>query len=151
MGCGFKLRGLEGLPSNFNNVALVVQDIHHELEVILKDKLQAYKVHVNSNPIKADYVLVIEKSLLNQQITSVSANTTPRQYELFYTIVYSLNQKGTPLISANIITVRRQFTLNNDRVLGSIDEGSLIVKEMYAEAAAQMISRISKKLAVSPQ
>lgn len=146
-GCGFKLRGLGGLPPHFNKVAIVIEDIHHGFEVVLKDNLQAYQVQVVSDPIKADYTMIIEKSLLTQQINSVSSSTTPRQYELVYTVVYSLNQKGKPIVSSNVITIRRQFTLNNDRVLSSNDEGSVIVKEMYSEASIQIINLTSKKLA----
>jgi len=144
--CGFKLRGTAEMPVWLNNVAIVVQSAHRDLLPLIKDQLQSYSIRVIDNPTQADYVLVLEKDSFQQQITSVGASTNPRQYLLLYTVQFSLLKvKGKPLISSGSVIVSRQLTVNNDRILGSDYEESMINREMRQDAAMQIMNRISRK------
>lgn len=150
-GCGFQLRGTINLPPNFNNVAIISEDASNEISLSIKSQLQAYHVEIIPDATRASYILILEKDALQQQITSVSASTTPRQYQLIYTLTYSLlKNKDKPIVSSNSITVSRQLTVNNDRVLGSDYESSLIIKEMRRDAAMQLVMRLGKKLVHTP-
>lgn len=150
-GCGFKLRGLIHAPSWFNNVAIVVQDVHRDLVPMLKEQLQAYGINIVADPSKANYLLILEKDFSQQIITNISSSTTPRQYELIYTVNFSLNAvKGKPLFSSATVVIHRQLTVNNDRILGSDSEEMIIHREMHRDATRQIINRISKKSASIP-
>lgn len=141
--CGFVLRGTLNKPLWLQNITIIVNDAEQGLGVVLTRQLQSLGVYVNPIARQANYLLVIEKSLHQQQITSVSASTTPRQYQLSYTVIFSLiKASGEPIISSSAITVSRQFTLNNNRILGSDFEGSLIEAEMQREAALQLYNRL---------
>lgn len=152
-GCGFKLRGMNDMPAWLNNIAIVVEDAHKDLGAMLKDQFQAYRIRIISNPTKADYLLIIRNDANQQQITSISASTTPRQYQLTYTVRYSLikvkKTKGSEEVSVpaatNVVSVSRQLTVNNDRILGSDAEGLMTYAEMRREAVMQIINRLSRK------
>lgn len=145
-GCGFKLRGMVDMPTWLNNISITVKAAHQDLASLLKDSFQSYGVRIVADPGKAEYLLIIENDASQQQMTSVSASTTPRQYLLTYTIVYSLiKANGTPIVTSNIISVTRQLTVNNDRILGSDAEEILIYAEMRREAVMQIINRLSRK------
>lgn len=145
-GCGFKLRGMMDMPTWLNNIAISVKDAHQDLASILKDNFQSYGINVINDPTRADYLLILERDMSQQQITSVSASTTPRQYLLNYTVIYSLLKvNGGPIITSNVISVTRQLTVNNDRILGSDAEELMIYAEMRREAVMQIINRISRK------
>jgi LPS-assembly lipoprotein len=149
-GCGFKLRGMVDMPAWLNNIAIVVQEAHRDVLPMLKDQLQGYGIRIISDPTHADYLLIIEKDGTQQQITSVSASTSPRQYQLIYTVQFSLINKitGKPVISSGHVLVTRQLTVNNDRILGSDSEGLTIHIEMRRDAVMQIINRISRKAAL---
>lgn len=151
-GCGFTLRGLVQLPPWFNNIGISVQNAHRDLLPMLKTQLQAYHINVITEDLtKADYLLIIEKDFSQQSLTNVSASTTPRQYELVYSVQFSLNTiKGKPIVPSSTVTINRQLTVNNDRILGSDAEGMIIHREMHRDAAMQIINRISKKSASIP-
>lgn len=145
-GCGFKLRGIMDRPAWLDNIAISVKEAHQDLASMLKEGLQSYGVRVITDPTQADYLLIIEKDIDQQQITSVSASTTPRQYILTYTVIYSLLKVGgKPIVSSNALSVSRQLTVNNDRILGSDSEAFKIRVEMRREAAMQIINRLSRK------
>ncbi|KTC75246.1 rare lipoprotein B [Legionella birminghamensis] len=146
-GCGFKLRGSFDIPSWFNNVALINQGAQPDLHLQLKDQLQSYGIRVLPNAKGSSFMLILEKDSIQEQITSVGASTTPRQYQLIYTVHYSLvKTNGEPLMSSNQVSVTRQLTVNNNRILGSNAEETLIYSEMRRDAAMQIMNRINHKL-----
>jgi LPS-assembly lipoprotein len=145
--CGFKLRGMLDIPAWFNDVAIINNGTHRDLQVILKDQLQSYNIRISSEVKGSSYLLLLEKDNLQEQITSISASTTPRQYELIYTVYYSLTKTaGQPLIPLSQVSVTRQFTVNNDRILSSNAEEGMIANEMRRDAAMQIMNRINRKI-----
>lgn len=145
-GCGFKLRGMVDMPLWLNNIAIVTQQGHRDLAPLIKEQLEAYHRRVVSDPGQATYLLIIENDLSQQLLTSVSSSTTPRQYQLIYTVQYSVvKTNGAPIIASNTVTITRQLTVNNDRILGSDSESAVIYREMHKDAVIQLINRLSKK------
>lgn len=144
--CGFKLRGVVDLPRWLNNVAFISEDGNKDLFMALKVQFQENKIIVNPEPSKADYWLVLLHSAYEQQISTVAASTTPRQYQLNYHVDFMLKDiKGIVKIPASHITITRQLTINNDRILGSNDEANLILDEMRREVAVQIINKLGMK------
>ena len=143
-GCGFHLRGFADVPHWLNHIAIIVQTENRHLEPLLTEQLQAYKIIVTPPNAKPAYRLVIEKDALQKQMTNVSASQTPRQYLLLYSVQFTLiSSGGVTIMPSTHIIITRQFTLNNDRILGSNYEEMTFKREMEREAAAQIISRLS--------
>ncbi|WP_133127317.1 LPS assembly lipoprotein LptE [Legionella nagasakiensis] len=144
-GCGFHLRGAVDMPSWLDRVAIINQSGHQELEHVLEEQLQAYHVYVSSDPSLANYWLFLQNESFQQQITSVSSSTTPRQYQLIYTVQFKLQRaKGKVIIPSNQLVITRQLTVNSDRILGSDEEEAIIKKEMRRDATLQMLYRLSR-------
>lgn len=144
--CGFHLRGLIDVPEWLNNVSIISKDGNKELVSILKSQLEGYKVEVNPEPALAKYWLIINKTTFQQQIVSVGASTNPRQYQLILTIEFMLQtSKGQIIKAPRLIAVSRQLTVNNDRILGSNEEETVLISEMRKEAVIQIINRLSRK------
>lgn len=146
-GCGFHLRGMIEIPRWFTNVAIISQNAPRDLTTQLKEQLQAYHVNVSAYPDLANYWLIIENDNFQQQITSVSSSTTPRQYQLIYTVLFKLQARdGKEIIPSDQVVVTRQITINGDRILGSDEEEAITKNEMIRDAVTQILNRLSKKL-----
>ncbi|WP_241969426.1 hypothetical protein [Legionella sainthelensi] len=52
-------------------------------------------------------------------------------------------RKGQELTPPSRVSVSRQLTLNNDRILGSKDEESILIGEMKQDAVTQILYRLS--------
>ena len=139
--CGFQLRGSETSPAWLKKgVAIVVEQASHNWEDLLQEPLEGSHIPVIDRPEKAPYWLMIHKEMLKQTITSVSSSTTPRQYQLTYTVWFSLQtEKGHVIIPTTSVFVTRPLTINNDRVLGSRNEGEKLKTEMQRDAALKII------------
>jgi len=145
-GCGFHLRGVVDLPKWLDNVFIISSDQQRDLSSMLKNQLEAYKIHISADPDTADYWLYIEDDIFHQQIASVSSSTTPRQYQMVYNVRFRLVEtKGREIIPSRQVSVTRQVTINNDRILGSNDEESITKNEMRRDAASLIITMISKE------
>lgn len=144
--CGFHLRGVIDIPKWLNNVAIISKDGNKELASILKSQLEGYKINVNPDPATATYWLMINKTNFQQQVVSIGASTNPRQYQLILTIEFMLQTaKGQIIKPLRLISISRQLTVNNDRILGSNDEEAVLISEMRKEAVIQIINRLSKQ------
>lgn len=145
--CGFHLRGMMDVPEWLANVSIITKEgKDRELASILKSQLEGYKIQVNSDPSLAQYWLTINRSNYQQQIISIGASTNPRQYQLTLTVEFMLTaRKGRVIKPARQVVVTRQLTVNNDRILGSNEEETIILGEMRQEAVVQMINRLSRK------
>lgn len=143
--CGFHLRGLVELPKWLENVYIADKVNDRDLITKLKVMLKSYKIRVNPDPSTATYWLIISKSVSHQQIISVGASTNPRQYQLILEVEYSLMlPKGVTLSENKVITVTRQLTINNNRILGSNEEETVLLDEMRQEAVAQLLNQLSR-------
>jgi LPS-assembly lipoprotein len=144
--CGFHLRGLIDVPEWLDNVSIISKDGNKELVSLLKSQLEGYKVEVNPEPALAKYWLIINKVTFQQQIVSVGASTNPRQYQLILTVEFMLQtSKGQIIKTPRTVAVSRQLTVNNDRILGSNEEETVLISEMRREAVIQIINRLSRK------
>ncbi len=143
--CGFHLRGVLDMPRWLNNVTIEIQNAHRHMGSLLSDQLRAYHINVIPDPSLADYWLIIAQDDFQQQISSISSSTTPRQYQLIYTVQFKLQRaKGKEVMPLSKVVVTRQITLNSDRILGSTNEEDQSKQEMRRDAAIQIIDRLSR-------
>lgn len=144
--CGFHLRGMVDVPTWLDQVSIIAKNENKILADLLEAQLDAYNIKVIEDPSLAKYWLMINSSSVRQQIISIGASTNPRQYQLIMTTNFSLKtRKGQIVKPARDVFVSRQFTANNDRILGSNDEEAILINEMRQDTVIQIINRLSKK------
>lgn len=142
--CGFHLKGVIDLPKWFNGIYVGGNGIPAPLLQLLRNQIEANGRRVQQEPRNAQYLLVILSEHLNKNLTSVSASTSPRQYELTYSVSYQLvSRQGRRLQGPSTLKVVRFLTVNNDRILGSDFEEATIVSEMRRDIVSRLLQRIS--------
>lgn len=145
--CGFRLHGTFQLPPWFDRIYIENQGSQSNIAKTLKRLLRSNRVTVLPTSHNAAYLLILEKDKLRRQITYISASTTPRQYQLTYSInVRVKNAKGLELIPTSTLMVSRNLTVNNNRILGSNFEEGAILREMRQEAATQIMHVLAIRL-----
>lgn len=143
--CGFHLRGHIDMPKWFNDVYIMTQQGDRTLVSTLETYFKAYQIDLNPRPDEARYWLVIQKIEQKQEISSVGTSSNPRQYLLLYTVDFLLQErKGKIVLPTSQVTVTRQLTVNSNRILGSNEEATLLIKEMQRDAAMLILNKISR-------
>lgn len=146
--CGFRLRGTSGqTPTHLKSgIAIKVENATNDWERVLESRLEAADIPLIQDEKQAPYVLVIQKENLTQNITGVSSSSTPRLYQLTYTVWFTLKTAhNKTLIKPTAVVVTRPLTINNDRVLGSRNEGEKLKHEMKDDAASKIMSYLYRQ------
>lgn len=143
--CGFHLRGLVDMPKWLDHVAVLAKDGNYELVAALKSRLDSYHIDVSPDPLRARYLLIINRSVYEQKIISIGASTNPRQYQMLLTTEYQLlDRKGKIIQPPSTAVITRQLTVNNDRILGSNDEQVILLREMRQDTVTQILNQLSR-------
>lgn len=149
--CGFHLRGMADLPAHFQHVYLVSPPQGRSLQQKLKEELQAYRISYAPSLTRASYQIIIDNLNYTRQISNISSSTTPRQFQLTYTVEYHLTDNhGALLIAPRQLISHRMVSMNSERLLGSNYEEDFFKQEMEQELASQILTNISHYLNHSP-
>ena len=109
---------------------------YRQLRVALKDA----GVTLVDAPGEGSAILSIRVDDTGQRVLSVSARNVPTEYEVFYSVEYSIAAGENVLMDAQDVTLTRDYTYDTRLVLGKARE-----EQMLREALAQDLVRIVLK------
>ena len=115
-------------------------DRHSQFYRELRQQLQAAGVELVDSPVDATATLSILLDETDQRVLSVSARNVPTEYEVFYTVKYSLQDEDSSLLEPQLLTLTRDYTFDATLVLGKAHE-----EEMLREALAKDLVRVVLK------
>ena len=139
-GCGFQLQGAYTTPPERERPYLETADRHSLFYRTLRVALVQADVEVVDVPDAATATLVISYDETGERVLSVSARNVPTEYEVFYTIEYSVDAGEKSLLSTQELTQTRDYTYDPTLVLGKARE-----QELLREASADDLVRIVLK------
>ena len=121
-GCGFHMKGESSVPSEMERTYIAAADQYSIFYRQLKLQLQANGVQIVELPTESTAILSIHFDKTDQRVLSVSARNTPTEYEVYYSIEYSLDSGENNLQPRQFITLTRDYTYDETLVLGKAHE-----------------------------
>jgi LPS-assembly lipoprotein len=137
-GCGFHLRGAPDIPPEMARTYIATDDPYSLFYRKLRERLEASGVNVVDSAANATAELAILSDDTGQRVLSVSARNVPREYEVYYTIYYSLVSGAAILIEPQLKTLTRDYTYDETRVLGKEKEEQLL-REAIADDLVRVV------------
>lgn len=125
-GCGFQLRGTSTVPPEMARTYIETTDRHSLFYRALRQQLSSAGVSIVESPLEATATFLIESDLTGQRVLSVSARNVPREFEVFYTVFYSLKTEDKTLMGTRSQTLSRDYTWDETLVLGKEKEEQLL-------------------------
>jgi LPS-assembly lipoprotein len=135
--CGFQMRGATSVPPEMARTYIATEDQRSLFYRRLRDSLQNAGVTVVESPLDATATFSILSDLPGQRVLSVSARNVPREFEVFYTVFYSVQAKNVMLLEPRSQTLTRDYTWDVTEVLGKEKE-----EELLREAIVDDLVRI---------
>ena len=135
--CGFQMRGATSVPPEMARTYIATEDQRSLFYRRLRDSLQNAGVTVVESPLDATATFSILSDLPGQRVLSVSARNVPREFEVFYTVFYSVQAKNVTLLEPRSQTLTRDYTWDVTEVLGKEKE-----EELLREAIVDDLVRI---------
>ncbi len=143
--CGFQLRG-SGSAYNmpFKTIYLAFPD-NSSLGTELRRNLRGSdKVDVVSDPAKADARFEVVSENRTKAILSLNSQGRVREYLLTYTLVFRVRDaKGTEVLGATEIVLKRPLTFNESQVLAKETEEALLYRDMQTDLVQQILRRLA--------
>jgi LPS-assembly lipoprotein len=138
--CGFQLRTAPDIPAQMSRTYISADNRYSLFYRRLRDELASAGVQVVDSPVGSSAVFSIRADDTDQRVLSVSARNVPREYEVYYTINYSVESGDQMLVAPQSLTLTRDYTYDETLVLGKARE-----EELLREAIADDLVRIVLK------
>ena len=120
------MRGATSVPPEMARTYIATEDQRSLFYRRLRDSLHSAGVTVVESPLDAPATFSILSDLPGQRVLSVSARNVPREFEVFYTVFYSVQAKEVTLLEPRSQTLTRDYTWDETKVLGKEKEEELL-------------------------
>lgn len=141
--CGFQLRG-SNLEALQGSVFYIKSSGYNLLVREVKKQLAIAEIRTVDTSHDANYIVELGSESFDRKILSVSAETGKvEEYELFYsTTLTVMDAAGKKLVGDEPVTAQRDFTFDEDTVLGKFDEENKLREEIRQYAAENIVRRL---------
>lgn len=135
--CGFQLRSATVLPIEMERTYIATDSRHSLFYRTLRARLRDNGVNLVDNPIDATAIFNILDDSTGQRVLSVSARNIPREFEVYYHVLYNLQSADKTLLESREQVMTRDYTFDVTTVLGKARE-----EELLREAIAEDLVRV---------
>ena len=142
-GCGFHLQGALTVPPQMERTYISATDRHSEFYRDLRAAFEAAGVNVVESSTDATATFRIAYDETDQRVLSVSARNVPTEYEVYYTIEYSLDSGEQILLEMQTLTLTRDYTYDSTLVLGKGREEELLREAIVDDLVRIVLKQIS--------
>ena len=109
----------------------------------LHSALGAAGIDVVDSAADATAIFTISFDVTDQRVLSVSARNVPTEYEVYYTIEYSLDSGEKNLLDRQTLTLTRDYTYDSTLVLGKGHEEELLREAIVDDLVRIVLKQIS--------
>lgn len=141
--CGYHLRGEANIPTEMQRTYIATDDRHSQFYQALRSELRTAGVELVDSPADATAIFSIHTDRTNQRVLSVSARNVPTEYEVFYTISYSVESGQKSLMDRRNQTLLQDYTWNETLVLGKEQEQQQLRKAIVGDLVRVVMIQLS--------
>lgn len=138
--CGFGLRG----NANLSFKTLYIQGGTLSISRELKQSFKANGIQVTTTAEDAELLLEMIGEVNEKRILSLSGGGLVREYELNYRVNFRTRDPASPTWSqVQNVQVRRDFSYNDNALLGKLDEEAKLNTDMRSDAVREVLRRLT--------
>lgn len=142
-GCGFRLAGNYRLPPVLAKPYLSISDPYTDFAREFELQLKAAGAAVQIDSKSATATIDVSKDLVEQRTLSVSANNIPTEYELVYTVTFSVRGDDKVLLAPQTINLARDFSFEEQVLLAKEHEADVLRAQMARDLAGIAMRRLT--------
>jgi LPS-assembly lipoprotein len=139
-GCGFHLQGSGALPDDVRKVRIIAADEVTPFAVELRRAIERSGGTITETTAEADTVIRIQRDRSGRRVLSVSARNTPQEYEIYYSVEYSVERSGSEALEMPPLELVRNMSFDQSQLLAK-DREEAILREAMARDLAILVTR----------
>lgn len=141
--CGFHTYSLGQLPQKLQPLYVETQHPYSTLNKTLEKVLYSLRIPLAQTTTEASTTIHILNEGFNTGVLAESESAKIKQYWLSYHLVYELKNKSNQTIKKpTTILLKRIYTVNEDQVLGTTKENSLLKHTMIRDAVYRLLVQL---------
>jgi len=142
-GCGFQLRSATAFPPQMSRIYIDASDRYTPFYREVSNAIRASDADIVRDPLSADSVIHIHRDLTGRRSLSVSIRNIPREYEIYYTVDFSVDINEVEVLTPQTLTLTRDYTYDETVVLGKEREERILRDAIASDLVGLMQQRIS--------
>src|SRR6201987_3497655 len=139
-GCGFHLQGHTPLPAVVRTPFVEAPDRQSDFVQYLRHALLSNGAQLTPEKDRASAVVSILRDSVARRVLSVSATNQPNQYEVTYTVGFSVSASGKELLPPQEISATRTYSFD-ERLLLAKNHEEESLRQDRARDLADMVMR----------
>ena len=141
--CGFHLQGRAPLPDPVKTPYLEVPDRQSDFVQSLRRALLSNGAHLAHEKGQASAVVSIVRDNVTRRVVAVSATNQPNQYEVTYTVSFSVTAGDKELLPPQEVSATRTYSFDERLLLAKGHEDEVLRQDMAHDLADMVMRRLS--------
>ena len=141
--CGYHLRGATDSPAEMQRTYIATEDRHSQFYQALRVELGVSGIELVDSPADATAIFSIHTDITRQRVLSVSSRNVPTEYEVFYTVSYSVESGQKSLMDRRNQTLLQDYTWDETLVLGKEQEQQQLRKAIVDDLVRVVLIQLS--------
>jgi LPS-assembly lipoprotein len=142
--CGFHLQGTARLAPTMSVTFVDADDTHTEFHRALIGALDTAGVRVATERDQATATVSIKKDETGQRVLSVSAQNTPREYEVYYTVIFAVHAGERELLAPQTVTLTRDYSFDERALLAKGREEEVLRAALASDIVGIVMRRLAR-------
>jgi LPS-assembly lipoprotein len=143
-GCGFHLQGHTALPAVVRQPFVEAPDRQSDFVQYLRHALLSNGAQLTPEKDKASAVVSILRDSVARRVLSVSATNQPNQYEVTYTVGFSVSAPGgKELLPPQEVSATRTYSFDERLLLAKNHEEEILRQDMARDLADMVMRRLA--------
>lgn len=140
--CGFQRQGVAPMSPVMRVTYVDARDARTDFQIELRRSLAASGTRFAQRAEDATATLRISRDETGRRVLSVSARNTPREYEVYYTVTYSVSAGGRELVPAQTVTLTRDYSFDEEQLLAKEHEEDILRAAIARDLAGIVMRRL---------
>jgi LPS-assembly lipoprotein len=141
--CGFRLVGSEPLPPSMSHPYVSLKDPYTDFSREFEHQLKSAGAVLQPARQGATATIDVTRDQVSQRTLSVSAANIPTEYELTYTVTFSVQKADLDLLPSQTISLSKDYSFNQDLALAKQHEADILRQQMARDLVAILMHRLT--------
>lgn len=142
-GCGFHLEGHTALPAVMRHPYIEAPDQQSDFVQSLRRDLLISGAHPVATGTRASAVIEILGDEVTSRVLSVSATNQPTEYQVIYSVRFSVSGAGRTLLAPQTLSTIRSYTFDESLLLAKEHEKAILRGAMGRDLAQIVMRRLA--------
>lgn len=142
-GCGFHLEGRTPLPQALRVACVEAKNGQTDFVQGLRRALIIAGAQVTDPCAKAAAVVHVIQDTVTPRVVAVSSNNLPREYEITYTVRFSVSANGKDVMAPQEVSLSRDYAFDEHVVLAKDNEDAILRGALAHDLVNIVMRRLS--------